>query len=90
MAYGIFTNYLEKILLTFDSDKQLLKFADCMNHHHASIKFTFKAEKKLTFHFRRYDLQREQQIYQLFSGNLPLAVYLVTLIVSFLYRTNMV
>ena len=61
-----------------------------MNHHHASIKFTFKAEKKLTFHFRRYNLQREQQIYQLFSGNLPLAVYLVTLIVSFLYHTSMV
>ena len=49
MAYGIFTNYLEKILLTFDSDKQLLKFVDCMNHHHA-LNLLLKL-KKINFSF---------------------------------------
>ena len=64
---NVYKGYFDGIFVTFSSYSQLLKFVDYMNHQHPYIKFTSVVEKTKTSHF--------------YMSNVPLVVYLLTLMV---------
>ena len=92
MPCGFFTKvykrYVDDIFVNFNSYLQLFKFVDYMNHQHPNIKFTFEIEENNNF--CREFVEKIINFQPLFSGNLPLVMYLLILIVLYLYRKNMV
>ena len=80
----VYKRYVDDIFVTFDSYAELLKFVDYMNHQHPTIKIAFEVQKKKNFSFLKVKFKFVEQTINLpplFSGNLPLVAYLLTLIV---------
>ena len=80
----VYKRYVDNIFVTFDSYAELLKFVDYMNHQHPTIKIAFEVQKNKNFSFLKVKFKFVEQTINLpplFSGNLPLVAYLLTLIV---------